>query len=446
MDGANAMSYNAYEIIFQKKHNKSLNKDQIQWFVEKYLEGHIPDYQMSAWLMAWAINGATPEESYALTDVILKSGEMIVFPGTPFIDKHSTGGIGDKTSFILAPIAAACGVHVPMVAGRGLGHTGGTVDKVEAIENFKTNLSLKEFKADVEQYGLALIAQTPEIAPADGKIYALRDVTATIDSIPLITASIMSKKLAEGAQGIVMDIKWGSAAFMRSVEQAEQLAHSLQNVAKLYKRKFSALISDMNQPLGEAIGHSNELIECFEVLKGRGPKDVADLSIELAAHMIYHGFDHLSLDQAREKALKSIQDGSALNQFAKLIERQGGNPEVVENYNLLPMAKEKTIIQSPIDGYLNIENCDQFGHSLIELGGGRKQKSDQIDFAVGIDFYGIHAQEITQGTPLLSITHHAEQKETVEKIKKNLFENVLKIQKDKPQTHPLIEKVIGDLE
>ena len=270
-------NFSMYEIIDKKKRGKKLSKEEIDWVVQGLMKKKIADYQMTAFLMAIFLKGMTTEETAYLTDAMLYSGKVLSFEGQNVVDKHSTGGIGDKASFILAPIAAACGVKVPMIAGRGLGFTGGTVDKIESVKGFKTNLSLEEFQKRLNKKGIVLIGQTKEIAPADGLIYALRDVTATIDSIPLITASIMSKKLAEGANGIVMDIKSGSGAFMGSISDARKLAKSIIGTAKRFDKKSVALITNMDQPLGNAVGNSLEMIESVEVLKGNGPKDITEI-------------------------------------------------------------------------------------------------------------------------------------------------------------------------
>lgn len=279
--------YSAYSIIQKKRDKERLTKEEINWFIEGLTSGSIADYQMSALLMAIYLNGMSIEETAFLTDAMLYSGKVLDFPEQYYIDKHSTGGVGDKASFILAPIAAACGVKVPMIAGRGLGHTGGTVDKIESIKGFKTDISLLEFERLLKERGLVLIGQTKDIAPADKIIYALRDVTATVESIPLITASIMSKKLAEGAKGIVMDIKTGNGAFMSKLSDAKKLAESIRKTGLRFNKNMMTMITDMNEPLGFAVGNSLEIIESIETLKGKGPKDLTDLSVALAGGMVY---------------------------------------------------------------------------------------------------------------------------------------------------------------
>lgn len=426
--------FSVYDLLDKKKKKEKLSPTEIKWFIANYTSGVIADYQMSAMLMAMFIQGMDVQETAALTDAMLESGEQLKFTGKNVIDKHSTGGIGDKASFILAPIAAAAGVKVPMIAGRGLGFTGGTVDKIEAIEGFRTALTLKEFQDKLNKNGVVLIGQTPDIAPADKKIYALRDVTATIDSIPLITASIMSKKLAEGANGIVFDIKYGSGAFMRDKKDAKALAKSLIATGKRFKKKCVALITDMNQPLGQAVGHSHEIIESIECLKGNGPEDLMELSIELAAYMILLAGIDKTIEKARIRAQKTIDDGSALEMFRTMIKAQGGNVNVVDDYSLFPVADEHTTLLAPKSGYIKSFQNDQIGLLLIELGGGRKSKDDQIDHSVGFVFHKKVGDQVKKGEPIMTVIHHASQVNTVAKVidKMNKEVLVLSSQKVKP--------------
>jgi pyrimidine-nucleoside phosphorylase len=435
-------TFQVYPLIDKKKRGIKLTEKEIKWFIQSYTEHKIPDYQMSAMLMAMFLKGMDVSETAYLTDAMLESGKRLTFPGKNVIDKHSTGGIGDKASFILAPIASAAGVKVPMIAGRGLGHTGGTVDKIEAIKGFKTALDLEAFSKKLNEEGLVLIGQTPDIAPADRLIYALRDVTATIDSIPLITASIMSKKLAEGANGIVFDIKTGTGAFMRTQKDAKNLAKSLIATSKRFKKKAVALITDMNQPLGNEAGHSNEIIESIETLKGKGPKDLTDLSIELAAHMIHLAGVEKTFKKAHEKALEMVSSGKALEEFRKLLKSQGGDVRVVDNYSLLPMAEEKIQILSPKSGFIKMFDNTQIGLLLIELGGGRKAKSDVIDHGVGFSFHKKIGDQVKKGEPIFTITHHAHQKEIVEMIKNKFIKEVLTLSSTKVKKPKLIlEKI-----
>lgn len=431
-------NFQVYPLIDKKKRGEKLTDKEVKWFIQSYTEHKIADYQMSAMLMAMFLKGMDVAETAALTDAMLESGKRLKFPGKNVIDKHSTGGIGDKASFILAPIASAAGVKVPMIAGRGLGHTGGTVDKVEAIKGFSTALDLDTFAEKLNKEGLVLIGQTPEIAPADRLIYALRDVTATIDSIPLITASIMSKKLAEGANGIVFDIKTGTGAFMRTTKDAKDLGKSLIATSKRFKKKAVALITDMNQPLGNEVGHSNEIIESIETLKGNGPKDLTDLSIALAAHMIHIAGVEKTFEKAHKKALEMVSSGKALNEFRKLLVSQGGDVNVVDDYSLLPMAKCKTDVVAPKTGYIKMFNNTEIGLLLIELGGGRKSKTDVIDHGVGFTFHKKIGDKVKKGEPIFSITHHAYQTDVVAGIQKKFIKDVLTMSALKVKSPKLI--------
>jgi pyrimidine-nucleoside phosphorylase len=418
-------SFQVYPLIDKKKRGEKLTNHEIKWFIQSYTDSKIPDYQMSAMLMAMFLKGMDVSETASLTDAMLESGKQLKFPGKNVIDKHSTGGIGDKASFILAPIASAAGVKVPMIAGRGLGHTGGTVDKIEAIKGFDTALDLDAFSKKLNKEGLVLIGQTPDIAPADRLIYALRDVTATVDSVPLITASIMSKKLAEGANGIVFDIKCGTGAFMRTQKDARALAKSLITTAKRFKKKAVALITDMNQPLGNEVGHSNEIIESIETLKGNGPKDLTDISIALAAHMIHIAGIEKTFAKAEKKALEMVSSGKALEEFRKLLKSQGGDARVIDDYSLLPMAKVKTEIKANKAGFIKMFDNTQIGLLLIELGGGRKSKADVIDHGVGFSFHKKIGDKVKKGETIFTITHHANQKDIVENIKNKFLKDVL---------------------
>jgi pyrimidine-nucleoside phosphorylase len=438
-----AKKFNVYSLIDRKKKGEQLTHQEIKWFIQSYTEKKIEDYQMSAMLMAMFIQGMNVQETAALTDAMLESGQQLKFPGKNVVDKHSTGGIGDKASFILAPIASAAGVKVPMIAGRGLGHTGGTVDKVEAIEGFKTALDLKVFSEKLMKEGLVLIGQTPEIAPADRLIYALRDVTATIDSIPLITASIMSKKLAEGANGIVFDIKTGTGAFMRSTKDARALGKSLIATSKRFNKKAVALITDMNQPLGNAVGHSNEIIESIETLKGKGPEDLTQLSLELAAHMIHIGGIEKSYDKSLKKAKEVLYNGKALEEFKKLLKSQGGDASVIDNYSKLPMAQSQTIVKATKNGSLKMFQNEKIGILLIDLGGGRKSKSDIIDHGVGFTFHKKIGDTVKKGEPLMTITHHPHQQQIADSIKTIFIKEVVEISSSKVKKPKLILEQIS---
>lgn len=423
--------FSMYEIIDKKKRGLELEDTEIKWVIDGLMNKTVQDYQMTALLMAIFINGMTVKETAALTDAMLFSGKTLNFDDETVVDKHSTGGIGDKASFILAPIAAACGVKVPMIAGRGLGHTGGTVDKVESIPGYKTSENLETFSKLLMENNLVLIGQTDEIAPADKQIYALRDVTATIDSIPLITASIMSKKLAEGANGIVMDIKVGSGAFMRNKTEAKKLGKSILDTAERFNKKAVALLTNMDQPLGNAVGNANEVIESIETLKGNGPQDLTELSLALSAHMIILAGVEKNYNKALKLAKDSIKNGSALAKFKEMVEAQGGNSKVVDDYSILAKAEVETPILSRIDGYVKSFKNDLLGLLLTELGGGRKVKSDKIDFGVGFYFHKKVGDKVKKGEPLFTITHHKKQADKVKLIEERFFQEVVKFSKTK---------------
>ncbi len=434
--------FNMYQLLDAKKRGEKLPTDAIKWMIAEYTAKRIPDYQLSAMLMAISLKGMDAIETAALTDAMLFSGRHLEFNDRRVVDKHSTGGIGDKASFVLAPIAACLGVKVPMIAGRGLGHTGGTVDKIECIPGFRTDLPLEVFSKQLIEKGLVLIGQTPEIAPADRMIYALRDVTATIDCIPLITASIMSKKLAEGAEGIVFDIKHGSGAFMREKKDARALAKSLLATGKRFKRRGVALLTDMGQPLGNEVGHVLEIQESVRTLKGEGPKDLTDLSVELAAHMAVLAGTVKTLPEARKKALATLKDGSALAKFADLLNWQGGDATIAYNLNKLPVAPVKTVIKAPKNGWVKSFANDQVGYLLIELGGGRKTKEDKLDLSVGFTFHVKVGSKVKKGDALMTIHHHAHQQSVAEHVTKNFLNNVVRFSSSLVKPARLITEVV----
>lgn len=434
--------FNANAIIQKKRDHEKLTSTEIKWFIDSLTAGTVADYQMSALLMAIYLNGFDKEETAALTDAMLYSGKVLKFNDPTVVDKHSTGGVGDKASFILAPIAAACGVKVPMIAGRGLGHTGGTVDKVEAIKGFKTSLNLDQFSELLKSNGQVLIGQTKDIAPADRKIYALRDVTGTVESIPLITASIMSKKLAEGAEGIVMDIKVGTGAFMPSISRARALAKSLRDTATRFDKKMLTMITDMNQPLGDAIGNSLEIIECVDVLKNKGPKDITDISVELAGAMIYLAGLAKTHKAGNKKAKAALKDGSALKKFEALISAQGGDISFINDYSKLPVATCITEIKATKAGYIKSMNSKNLGLHSVSLGGGRMKASDKIDFAVGMIMNKNVAQKVKVGDVLLKVYHHKNQGSLVQKITEQVLKTDIKISAIKPtKIKPLIYEI-----
>jgi pyrimidine-nucleoside phosphorylase len=434
--------FSAPLIIQKKRDKKILNKEEIEWFIKHVTEGTIPDYQCSALLMAIYLNGMTVEETKHLTNAMLYSGRVFDFKDQHFIDKHSTGGVGDKTSFILAPLARAMGVKVPMIAGRGLGHTGGTIDKVESIKGFKTELTLDEYQTLMDKHGLVLMGQTKDIAPADKLIYALRDVTSTVESIPLITASIMSKKLAEGAKGIVMDIKTGNGAFMSDPKKAKLLAKSIMDTGLRFEKNMQTFITDMSQPLGNMIGNSLEIIESIETLKGKGPKDLTDLSLELAGGMAYLAGITKSHKSGVAFAKKVLDNGEGLKWFRKMIEHQGGDGRIVDNYSLLPVAEVKTVVYSTKkNGYIHQLRCKEFGLHALSLGAGRTKASEPVDFSVGIILHKKVGDAVKLNEPILTIVHHTHQKDLVDSIKNALLDKDIVIKNSKPKKIKLIQSI-----
>jgi len=375
-----------YEIISRKRDKGKLTREEIDFFVSGYSQGQIPDYQASALLMAIFLNGMDDEETFHLTQSMMNSGTVLDLKsirGTK-VDKHSTGGVGDKVSLILAPLVAACGVIVPMISGRGLGHTGGTLDKLESIPGFRTDLPLKRFVANLREAGVCMIGQTKEIAPADRKMYALRDVTATVNSIPLIASSIMSKKLAEGAEAFVFDVKTGNGAFMQKPTEALLLAKTLIQIARRFKKRAVALITDMNEPLGETVGNSIELVETIHALKGKAPRDLMDVTLALAQRMLILGKKAKTAKEAESKLKKAMESGKAIDKFAEMVKKQGGNPKVVYDFGLLPWAKFRVLVSSKSQGYVQSIDTRRIGLCAVELGAGRQKLDHPIDHGVGM--------------------------------------------------------------
>src|ERR1051326_7819231 len=374
------------DLIHRKRDGEELSPDEIKYFVDGYTRGEIPDYQISAFLMAVFFSGMSDREVSALTESMMHSGEVLDFSDIHGVkvDKHSTGGVGDKTSLIAAPIAAAAGAIVPMISGRALGHTGGTLDKLESIPGFRTDLSVSEFKDQVGRFGLAFIGQTPEVAPADGKLYALRDATATVESIPLIASSIMSKKVAVGLDALVLDVKVGSGAFMKKQVEARRLAQMMVGIGRRLDKRVQALITDMNQPLGYAVGNALEVMEVSQTLQNAGPTDLTRLSLELAARMIFLGKITKTLDEARDVAQRKLLDGAGYRKFKEVIQAQGGNPQVLDRFELLPNATGAREIASPRAGYVTVIDAEYIGQASNLIGAGRDTKEDVIDPAVGV--------------------------------------------------------------
>lgn len=408
------------EIIKKKRQGLELTDLEISSFIQGYLDQSVTDYQMSAFLMAVFFKGMTTSETLQLTQVMLKSGEQLDFSYLPTlsVDKHSTGGIGDKTSLILAPIVASLGIPVPMISGRGLGHTGGTLDKLESIPGFTTQLDLMSFKKMVETKNLGLIGQTPTICPADKRIYALRDVTATVESLPLICASIMSKKLAEGIGALVLDVKFGSGAFMKEYSQAKALALGLMNIAKGAQKKVAVLMTSMNQPLGQFAGNSLEVQESINILQNKktpANQDTFILSIELAAWMI-HLSTQLSLDEARSQAIQSIESGSAYRKFVEIVEAQGGQ------LDQLPSPRYKYDIIAKQSGYVDSFDVEKIGWLNVSIGAGRKQMTDQIEPTAGIEFHVKIGHQVKPGDKLFTV--YGSQLERIKTIEHSLLQSI----------------------
>lgn len=386
-----------YELIAKKKHGAELTAEEINWFVAGYVSGSIPDYQASAWLMAVCFSSLSDKETAELTMAMARSGDMMQPKLDKFCaDKHSTGGVGDKTTLITAPIAASCGIYVPKMSGRGLGHTGGTIDKLEAIPGFNTSLSYENFLKCVKNTGFAVAGQTGSLVPADKKLYALRNATATVDSIPLICSSIMSKKLATGADGIVLDVKVGDGAFMKTVEDAEKLAKAMVQVGTLAGRKCSSVLTDMEQPLGNAVGNSLEVIEAINVLKGENIPDIREVSLTLAAEMLRLAGKG-SFEECFELAENALTSGKALDTLRKMIASQGGDPNVTENYSLFGEAKSNLPVYAEKDGFVHSISCEETGMISLKLGAGRKSKEASIDPTAGILFNKKVGDKVNKG-------------------------------------------------
>jgi len=403
--------------------------------------GSVGDDQLAPWLMAVVWRGMSAAELAALTEEMLHSGEVLDFSELPAakVDKHSTGGVGDKTSLVIAPVVAAAGLYVPMVSGRGLGHTGGTLDKLESIPGFNVNLSGKEFRRVLSKCGCALIGQTPEIAPADKKLYALRDITATVESPYLICASIMSKKLAEGIDALVLDVKTGSGAFMKKEEDAVYLAELMVETGQRMEKRMVALITDMEQPLGRNVGNALEVMECLEVLEGGGPADLRDLCVELAAWMLVSGERVKTLEEGRRLATELMSDGSALEKFSEVIALQGGDPRIVDERSRLPQALEQEDVVAQRGGVVASIACEKVGIASMLLGGGRERQDDAIDPAVGLVLHKKVGDAVEKGERLCTIYYNSEAR--LEEVKRMLEESF--VVGEKAEKRPLIHRVIG---
>lgn len=429
-----------YDIIHKKRNGGELSGDEIRFFVEGYTNGSIPDYQAAAFCMAVYFQGMTEKETSELTLAMAESGDQIDLSGIDgfTVDKHSTGGVGDKTSLIVAPIVASCGGKVAKMSGRGLGHTGGTVDKLEAIPNFRTELTPDEFIKQVNNIGLCIVGQTGELAPADKKLYALRDVTATVESIPLIASSIMSKKLAAGSKGIVLDVKTGSGAFMKTFEESENLAKEMVSIGKSAGRSVTAVITNMDIPLGNSVGNSLEVIEAIKTLKGEGESDLTDVCLTLAAQMLcmVTGEDEKA---CYAMAKDAIDDGSALNKLCEMISAQGGNAGVVDDFSLFKQPKHTVEISSEREGYIEHTDAEKIGLASVILGAGREKKGDPIDSSAGIVLKKKTGDRVEKGDTLAIFYTDDESK--IEEAKREFFE-AFTFGNKKPPAQKLIYRII----
>ena len=428
-----------YEIIERKRDGHSLTPQEITYFISSFMNGSIKDYQMSAFLMATYFNGMKYDETKNLTKAYIQSGKEIDLSDIPGIkvDKHSTGGVGDKVSIVLAPLVASLGIPVPMISGRGLGHTGGTIDKLESIPGFKTNFTIEQFKKLLKEHRLALIGQTDNIVPADKRIYALRDVTATINSIPLIIASIMSKKIAEGIDGLVLDVKCGNGAFMKDQKNAESLAEGLIKIGNEFNKKVSTVITLMDQPLGYKIGNWLEIEECIDCLKGNGPADLLNIIYTLAENMLIIGEVAGNKAEAKEKCELALKNGQAFKKFLEIAKAQGADTKVLETPDRYPIASEKIKLTAEKDGFVTSMNALDLGFACVELGAGRLRAEDDVDAQAGIILFKKVGDRISKGEDLLEI--RTNKVETIPKVSKKL-QQAITIEKKPPKETKLIIK------
>ncbi|MBK9167814.1 MAG: thymidine phosphorylase [Bryobacterales bacterium] len=430
------------DLIQRKRDGEELSREEVSFLVEGYVRAEIPDYQMSAFLMAVYFQGMTDREVSALTESMLGSGGVIDLSPVPGVkvDKHSTGGVGDKTSLIAAPLAAASGVIVPMISGRALGHTGGTLDKLEAIPGFRTDLTVDEFRGVLSQYGLAFVGQNEEIAPADGKLYTLRDLTATVESIPLIASSIMSKKLAAGLDAIVLDVKVGAGAFMKKQVEARRLAQAMVGIGRRMDKRVLALITDMEQPLGFAVGNALEIMEVSQTLQNAGPGDLTRLSLELAARMIHLGKKAATIDEAREMAQDNLVRGLGFIKFKEVVQAQGGDPRALDRFELLPNATGMREIVAPRTGYVSAINAQDIGRAALMIGGGRGDAAVAVDPAVGLILEVKVGDRVDSGSVLCRIYYTAE--DHVEEAA-DLVEDAFRISGQPPDVRETILEVVS---
>lgn len=431
---------NICEIIFKTKRKQKLNEDEIKCMINGYVNDEIPDYQMSAWLMAVCFNSLTADETLILTEVMRDSGDILDLSSINGItvDKHSTGGIGDKTSLVIAPICAACGIYVPKMSGRGLGFTGGTIDKLESIPGFQVNIDFNKYIDIINKNGAAIIAQSGRLVPADKKLYALRDVTATVDSIPLICSSIMSKKLATGADCILLDVKAGSGAFMKNTDDAQKLAELMVNVGKNAGKKCRAVITDMNEPLGNAVGNSLEVIEVCEILSGKEKGRLYELCIALAANMLeLAGLGNY--EDCTKLAEDAVSGGKAMDSFRKMIEAQGGNPNITEDYSLFKQPRYKCELKAEENGYISSINSEKIGMAAMLTGAGRQNKNDNIDSSAGIILNKHTGDYVNKGETIMTLYSSAV--DNFDDAKRNAA-GAVEISEIMPENSPIVIKII----
>lgn len=432
---------NMAELIRKKRDGSTWSTAEIVAVIQGYTAGEVPDYQMAAWAMAIYFQGLNDEETAALTMAMVESGQQVDLSSISGkkVDKHSTGGVGDTTTLIVAPLVASVGVPVAKLSGRGLGHTGGTLDKLESIPGLSTSLKPSQFIQQVNRDGIAIAGQTADLTPADKKLYALRDVTATIDSIPLIASSIMCKKIAAGADAIVLDVKTGKGAFMKDEAAAIKLAQAMVGIGERVGRETVAVISDMEQPLGQAIGNALEVREAIQVLQGKGPEDLTQLSLVLGAHMVLLAGYATTFTEAQDQLKKNLYNGSALHKFQTLIESQGGDPEVVQDLERLPKAKHQRVITASAEGWINEIQAEEIGICALELGAGRKIKDAPIDPAAGIFLHKKIGDAVQKGEPLATL--YTNNPKTMEVVSKRLLQAIL-ISSAPPHSTPLIRATV----
>lgn len=430
-------NFNMYEIIMKKRDGNPLRQEELQAVIDGYVNGTIPDYQISALLMAIFLNGLDLRETEELTGIMLNSGDTISLDGIDGVkvDKHSTGGVGDKVSFIVSPIVAACGVKVPMLSGRALGHTGGTLDKLESIPGFNVFLKVDQFRDVLGKCGMAISGQTDNIVPADKKLYALRDTTATVNSIPLITSSIMSKKLALGTNAIVLDVKTGSGAFLPDIKDGIELCKSMVDIGEKNGRKTLALITNMDEPLGDAVGNSLEIIESIECLKGNGPEDLMDVTLALGACMLIAAGAENDFGNGIKRLKETIRSGEALKVFRDFIKVQNGNPGVCDDYSLFGKSGSEWELKAEKGGYISFINAFEIGMCAIDIGAGRRKKEDNIDHTAGFIFHKRSGDKIDEGEAILTV--YSSGKENKNEVRDRLL-NAIKITPKPPESRAMV--------